>query len=117
MSKIVVIADFIYPNFLGGSARYVYDMIKGFDYNNIDFLLITRKKYGVFALENEHDMFFDKIIKDGKVIEIAGLFNSFKYIKKDDILNIHHPILGIFYSLFKVNNISFMVHYMMNIKQ
>ncbi len=103
MSKIVVIADFIYPNFLGGSARYVYDMIKGFDYNNIDFLLITRKKYGVFALENEHDMFFDKIIKDGKVIEIAGLFNSFKYIKKDDILNIHHPILGIF----KVNTYFF----------
>ncbi|QNK84305.1 glycosyltransferase family 4 protein [Aliarcobacter cryaerophilus] len=106
MNKIVVIADFVYPNFLGGSARYVYDMIKGFEYNNIDFLLITRKKHGFYALENEKDEFYEKIKKENKIIEISGIidiFKSFKYINKDNILNIHHPILGIFYSLFKTN--------------
>jgi glycosyltransferase involved in cell wall biosynthesis len=103
MAKIIIVADFIYPNFLGGSARYVYDMIKGFDFNNVDFLLITRKKHGVFALENEQDKFYEKLKQDGRVIEISGIkdiFSSFKYINKEDILNIHHPILGIFYSLF-----------------
>lgn len=109
MSKIIIIADFVYPNFLGGSARYVYDLIKGFDYNNIDFLLITRKKHGVFALKNEEDKFYEKIKNENKVIEISSvvdIFNSFKYINKEDILNIHHPILGIFYSLFKTTKLN-----------
>ncbi|QOG12075.1 glycosyltransferase family 4 protein [Arcobacter sp. FWKO B] len=104
MSKIVVVADFVYPNYTGGSARYVYDMIKGFDYNNINFLLITRRKHGVFSLENEQDKYYTKLKNKNKVIEISGvgdIYNSFKYINKDDILNIHHPILGVFYSFFK----------------
>ena len=28
--RVVVVADFSYPNFLGGSARYVYDLVKNY---------------------------------------------------------------------------------------
>jgi len=108
-SKVVIIADFVYPNYIGGSARYVYDLIKGFEYNKIDYLLITRKKSGVFALK-EKDQFFNAIKENNKVIETSSLkdiLNSYKLIKKNDILNIHHPILGFFYSFLKNKKIYF----------
>ena len=107
--KIVIVADFVYPNYTGGSARYVYDMIKGFYENDIDFLLITRKKRGIFAIE-ENDKFFEKLKKENKVLEISSLkdiFISFKIINKYDILNIHHPVLGIIYSFLTNKKIYF----------
>ena len=92
--RVVVVADFSYPNFLGGSARYVYDLVKGFEQNNIDYLLITRKHKGEYSLE-EDDSFYNQVSSQGKVFEIEGVasyIKSFFLLKKSDLILSHHQM-------------------------
>src|SRR3989338_11652600 len=104
MGKIIVVTDFIYPNYVGGSSRYAYDLVKGFYLNRIDFLVITRKKSGIFGTRGIDDDFYDRLRKEYKVIEVSlnpySLFSTLNHIGRDDVLNIHHPVLGLFYLVF-----------------
>lgn len=103
MGKVVVVADFVYPNYLGGSARYVYDLLKGFTYHKVDFLLITRMKRGIFALHDLTDCYYEFLKNNNQVVEISSIGDVFKALKKinqDDTLHIHHPVLGLFFAFF-----------------
>ena len=111
--RVVVVADFSYPNFLGGSARYVYDLVKGFEQNNIDYLLITRKHKGEYSLE-EDDSFYNQVSSQGKVFEIEGVasyIKSFFLLKKSDLILSHHPALGFLFALiFSSKRITYFFH-------
>ena len=111
--KVVVVADFCYPNYIGGSARYVYDLVRGFEENKIDFLLITRKQGGEYSLE-EQDVFYQRIREQGKVHEVKGLVSyleSISLVGSKDLIMPHHPILGFLFALlFSKKRISYFFH-------
>ena len=43
MKKILIIGDYCYPNYAGGSSKHVYDLMKNFP-SEFDLKLITRAK-------------------------------------------------------------------------
>ena len=102
MKKLLIIADFIYPHYTGGSSREVYDFILWLYKKNIDFTLITRAPNSVYKI-NETDKIINKLIEQGKIIVInkslsgiIKLFSTlFKFILRKKIINIHYPILAI----------------------
>lgn len=104
MGKIVVVTDFMYPNYVGGSSRYAHDFVKGLHDHHTDFLVITRKKSGVFGMMEVDDDFYRLLRTERKVIEVSlspySLFSTLHHIGRDDVLNIHHPVLGLFYLAF-----------------
>jgi len=109
MRRVIIISDFTYPNYVGGSAKLVYDTLVGFSKNNIDYLLITRTSSNEYSVK-EHNDFYLSEKKRNKIFEINNLLDiirSYKFIKNDDILYIHHPVLGVFYSFLKNKKIYF----------
>lgn len=99
--KLIIIADFVYPNYIGGSARIVYDFIKWLYKNRIDFNLVTRRGKGVYALR-EKDTFFENLIGEQKVKMISfnlqgvkDLLKIAKNLSSRTIIDIHHPTLAL----------------------
>jgi len=104
MKKLLIIADFIYPHYIGGSSREVYDFILWLYKKNIDFTLITRSPNSIYKI-NETDNIINKLIKQKKIIVInkslSGiiklLFTVLKFIKYKGSINIHYPILALIF--------------------
>lgn len=100
--NILIIGDFCYPNYMGGSSKHVFDLITNFPGDRVKYYLITRnKKIGQYsASEPDAQRQYDKIKNEGKVKEVStiGIFNPITYIKHIkgvDAVILQHPIMGL----------------------
>lgn len=101
--KILMVSDYAYPNYMGGIPRLVYEVVSKLYKMDIDISLMTRLPFGRGYI-NIKDDFWTLLQELGHVLEFnkIQLFMPNKYvssIKNADIVNIHHPIMGIYASL------------------
>lgn len=100
--KYIIIADFLYPAVVGGSARYAYDLACGLEDLGYDFVIITRVKSGVYS-SDINDIHYEKWLASGKIFEISGIESficSLKLFKSNCKVISHHPILTFLYTFF-----------------
>lgn len=101
--KILIIGDFCYPNYSGGSSKHIYDLIQNYPKDKTNIVLITRKKFknsSYIINDNNAENWYSNYKKENLVIELNkwNLFNPLKYLTqviKSDIILIEHPIMGI----------------------
>ena len=101
--KVLIIGDFCYPNYMGGSSKHVFDLITNFPSDEVDFHLITRKRSdGQYSAdERGAQKVYDRIKDEGRITEVSTkhIFNPFTYlrhIRKADIVVLQHPVMGLF---------------------
>ena len=100
--NVLIIGDFCYPNYMGGSSKHVYDILTEFSkIDSLDVHLITRAKQEGNYSANEIDaqITFDRIKNCGQITELKGwhMFNPLhylKHIKNADVVLLQHPIMG-----------------------
>lgn len=97
--RLLVVSDFVYPNYVGGVPRHVRDIMQEYLRRGIDVNLVTRTSAGSYKSENP-DSFYSDLVESARVIELAGvkifLFGSYKKLVSEcDIINVHHPVVGL----------------------
>lgn len=96
--KVLVLADFLFPEVLGGSARFASDLNDCLaEYAEIE--VITRKSKGVYA--------GNEIVERSYIVNDFGFFRLIRYILKGcvkpDLVISHHYLLGLFSLFFGLN--------------
>lgn len=102
MKRIVIIGDFCYPNYMGGSSKHVYDLLCNFPQHKCCVKLLTRRKISNSKYDAS-DLYAQSIYNQyknrGEVLEVStlGIFNIVRYIdavKDADYVLLQHPIMG-----------------------
>ena len=101
MKNIVIIGDFCYPNYMGGSSKHVYDLLCDFPLYHCKVKLLTRKRVAnkYSASDSDAQLVYDQYKNRGDVIELStlGIFNALNYInfvRNADYVLLQHPIMG-----------------------
>lgn len=97
--NILIVADFSFPNYLGGSAQVVYDFFKFANLHNFSCKMITRPAGGKFGVSKEDSMWItwkkDGLIFETNPLSIKFFIKLISLVKKSDFILIHHPIMGV----------------------
>ncbi len=103
-APVLVVADFLYPNYMGGSGRLVHSFLRGLEANGLPFTVVTRPSAGVYGATGELDPDYERWKAAGKVIEAGPfspkLWGALLRCSRETVLNVHHPVLGLFFTLF-----------------
>ena len=102
VTPLIIVADFLFPNYTGGGARIIHSFLKGLDSAAIDFKVITRPGAGIYGSTSVMDADFEKWSLAGRIIEAPPfslkLLSALRLFSRETVLNIHHPVLGMFFS-------------------
>lgn len=106
MKKILIIGDYCYPNYAGGSSKHVYDLMKNFP-SEFELKLITRAKNRTsryVADDNDAEDEYRQWKQKGRVKELGylSIMNPFLYAKEiwmATCLIVEHPVMGFWGSI------------------
>ena len=87
--KVLVIADFLFPDYLGGSARFASNLNDALANLNYSVTCITREKKGVFSSKIQS---YDKY----RLVKLHNILLLYKIILRErwDFIITHHYLLG-----------------------
>jgi hypothetical protein len=96
--KYIIVSDFVYPRYTGGSARYAYNLVKGMvNGGKNEVVLVSRKPFGTYQLQDE-DLLYNNLCIQEKAYEVSLSFWELRKvlarIDRKDLINVHHPVLG-----------------------
>src|SRR6266446_2062789 len=110
--RIVYCADFIYPNDIGGSARYAYDLLRGLVLIGVEVFLITRARSNKELAAGTERL--GALVGNNRYFEIGGPWQLIRFsrmVSDQDIIVAHHPVLGLALSvLCPYNHVYYFFH-------
>ncbi len=94
--KVLVLADFLFPEYIGGSARLAAELNEQLDASGFDITCICRKPKGVYASKLSFKRSY-------RIVYCDQLFAIFRvlFMEKWDFVLAHHFSLGLFSLLLK----------------